>query len=104
MKKLSDIVNNKHINKENKQSHNIKDILESSLVIEAINEDLTNHNINILGIDSAVNEIEKEFSIRLIEEQLKLCSNIYNNFRAGQFEYLDKLVETLQTTLNKLKQ
>ncbi len=103
MKKLSDIVNNTPDKKIHENSNSIKDILESSLIIESLNEDLTSHNLNIIGINDATSKIEHEFSVRLIEEQLKLCSNIYNNFRVGHFEYLDHLVETLQNTLSKLK-
>jgi acyl carrier protein len=102
MKKLSDLVNNKKI-KINASTNPIKNILEDKLVVESVNEDLTNYNINIVGINEAVIELEKEFAIRLIKEQLKMCSNIYNNFRSGQFEYLDKLTESLQHTLNKLQ-
>jgi len=102
MKKLTDLFNNNET-KINTSTNPIKNILEDKLVVESVNEDLTNHNINIVGIDEAVNELEKEFAIRLIKEQIKMCSNIYNNFRVGQFEYLDKLTESLHNTLNKLQ-
>jgi len=102
MRKLTDVVNNKK--SDNKKSdNNITNILEELLVVESLNEDLTNHNINIIGIDEATTKLEKEFAIKLIKEQIKLCSNIYNNFRVGQFKYLDSLMESLQTSLEKIK-
>lgn len=102
MHKLTDVINSKKQLKESSQK-SVKDILNECLVVESDKEDLTDNNVSIVGLDEAEKQIKRNIQKELLKEKLAFCSQIYNNFRVGQFEYLDTLIESLEQQMSSLE-
>lgn len=102
MQKLTDIISSKEQLNESTQK-SVLDILNECLVIESDKKDLTDTNLSIVGLDEAEKQIKSNIQKELIKEKLAFCSQIYNNFRVGQFEYLDTLIESLEKQLSSFE-
>lgn len=102
MQKLSDVINS--TSKKNASAiESFKDILNECLVVESNKEDLNEHNVSIVGIEQAELKIKNSIKKELLVDKLNFCSQIYNNFRVGQYDYLDTLIESLESQLASLK-
>ena len=85
------------------QESDIKLILEKSLFVETKDKDYTNTDIDISGIDLVEKELQNYITTQILSEKIKTLQHFENNFRTGDFQFIDVEINRLQTELKTLQ-
>ena len=85
------------------QESDIKLILEKSLFIETKDKDYTNIDIDISGIDLVEKELQNYITTQILSEKIKTLQQFENNFRIGDFQFIDAEISRLQNELKTLQ-